>query len=206
MKTIYLVRHGQTDGNSNGLYQHWDTPLSAHGQEQASVVAERFTRIPFDAIVASDMARATSTGEAIAKATGHTLELEPLFREIIRPTAIRGKYISDPEAMAIRRFTDENFTTGKRHSDEENFFDLRSRAVAAVAFLEKKPEKTIVAVSHGTFIKMIISVMAFGEELSDREFARLDHLLYPSNTGITKCINKNGRWQMHVWNDDAHLG
>jgi len=39
MKTVYFVRHGSTEGNENGAYQHVHTPLSELGRGQAEFVA-----------------------------------------------------------------------------------------------------------------------------------------------------------------------
>jgi broad specificity phosphatase PhoE len=67
MKTVYFVRHGSTDGNEQGAYQHVHTPLSELGRRQAACVARRFERIPVDIVITSDMARAVETGRCIAE-------------------------------------------------------------------------------------------------------------------------------------------
>lgn len=58
---MYIVRHGQTDCNVQGIMQgHLDTPLNDQGRQQAQLVgrALRFTR--FDAAFSSDSDRAQS--------------------------------------------------------------------------------------------------------------------------------------------------
>jgi 2,3-bisphosphoglycerate-dependent phosphoglycerate mutase len=205
MKTIYLVRHGQTDGNQAGFYQHLDTPLSEIGRKQAENVSRRFASIPIDAVIASDMERANDTARSIAKVTGHSVITESIFREIARPSMIRGKLIADPSTSEIRKFTDENFATGLRHSDEENFFDLKDRGIQALKYVLNRQEETLVVVTHGIFLKMLMAVMAFGEDLEVDVYRAFNDFLYANNTGITKCTY-DGKWLLVNWNDDAHLG
>jgi probable phosphoglycerate mutase len=205
MKTVYFVRHGQTEGNQNRFYQHWDTPLSEKGQGQAELVAERFLHIPIDVIIASDMDRANETARAIAEKCGHSVVSEPLFREIYRPSIMRGKAMSDPEAKEIRKFTDENFETGVKHSDEENFFDLKDRAAKALASILSRPESRILVVTHGTFLNMLVSFMCLGDQLTGEIFLSYNRFFHQSNTGITKC-EFDRHWRLLNWNDDAHLG
>jgi broad specificity phosphatase PhoE len=56
---IYIVRHGETDENRNGILQgHLDTLLNADGIDQARRVAEALRDIPFDVAFTSDLSRA----------------------------------------------------------------------------------------------------------------------------------------------------
>ena len=65
---LYLVRHGQTDWNKNGLVQgQTDIPLNSTGVEQAQALAKRFQKENIDVIYASDLKRAYGTAEEIAK-------------------------------------------------------------------------------------------------------------------------------------------
>lgn len=207
MKTTYFVRHGSTDGNETGAYQLHTTPLSEKGLAQAAFVAQRFKNIPIDVIISSDMTRAAQTADSIARAVGRSVVHSEFFHEILRPSAVRGKLKADPEVMKItehliRYFADDT----QRHSDEENFFDLRRRAGAGLDFLAKRPEENILVVTHGTILMMLVAVMIDGEHTSPEFFLKLDRFLHLSNTGITKCLWRDGTWRLVVWNDHAHLG
>lgn len=163
-------------------------------------------RISFDIIISSDFVRATETATIIAEKTGHRVEFEPLFRELTRPSVIRGKYHTDPEAAKIIAFIADNFSDGTKHSDEENFFDLKARAQKALSYLEERKENNLLVVTHGTFSHMLIGAMAFGKTLTPEEFLALDYFLHSTNTGITTCVFKEGKWRLYTWNDCAHLG
>lgn len=63
---IYLVRHGETDGNVRGLYYgDLDLPMNAVGERQASSVARLLRNVTFDRVYASDLSRAVRTAEAV---------------------------------------------------------------------------------------------------------------------------------------------
>ncbi len=65
-RTIYLVRHGETQGNIDDKAQgHFDAPLTDLGRRQAEAVAKRLSDTKFDAVYSSDLRRAFETAKAI---------------------------------------------------------------------------------------------------------------------------------------------
>src|SRR5690349_14672586 len=79
--SIILVRHGETLLNVARTLQPADTPLSPTGLAQADAVARRLAAQGVGAIVSSDLPRARSTAEAIARATGLPAAETPLLQE-----------------------------------------------------------------------------------------------------------------------------
>ena len=64
---LCIVRHGETDWNSQGILQGWiDVPLNALGRRQARAMAAQFDRTGFSAIWSSPLIRARETAEIIA--------------------------------------------------------------------------------------------------------------------------------------------
>lgn len=58
---VYLVRHGETNENAQGIVQGWlDTELNDNGIAQAVKTAEDFNK-PIDVIYSSDLKRAVRT-------------------------------------------------------------------------------------------------------------------------------------------------
>jgi broad specificity phosphatase PhoE len=77
-----LVRHGETDWNADGLLQgHTDRPLSDFGRRQARQLADELEGEPFDAIYASDLARARETAEIAGERLGLPVVLDTDLRE-----------------------------------------------------------------------------------------------------------------------------
>ncbi len=210
MKRIYFVRHGITGGNETKSYQHLETPLSDKGREQARVIAERFSQIPFEVLISSTMERAHETARIIAEKTGHTVVSEGLFHETLRPSIVRGKPMADPEVLEALGVARSLWTEKeKRPSDEENFHDLKGRAIRAIEYLVSRKEERIVVVTHGTILKMIVAVMMNGEDLAPGTWEKLEQFFFTNNTGITVLEYDNEhhpkRWQLITWNDHAHI-
>ena len=79
--TIYLIRHGETEGNRLRIVQPPELPLNDRGLRQAAAMARRLRYAGITRIVASDLARAHMTAEALSAETGTSIELEPLLQE-----------------------------------------------------------------------------------------------------------------------------
>ena len=63
---IYIVRHGQTDWNVEGIYQgRIDIPLNKTGIEQAKKTKEELKGIKFDKVFSSPLKRAIETAQII---------------------------------------------------------------------------------------------------------------------------------------------
>lgn len=213
-KNIYFVRHGESDANKERVRQGPDSVLSEEGVRQAQFVAERFDAIPLDVIIASPFVRTVHTGEIIAERVRVPLETCDLFRERKNPSEIIGLKVGDEKGDAITREILANYCTpGWRHSDEENFDDLKKRAGEAARFLENRPEENILVVSHGLFSRIFLARVIFGEEMTPHEFVKTVWSHWTKNTGITLYEYDPGRtgwenkgWLLKTWNDHAHLG
>ena len=68
---ILLLRHGQSTWNAEGRWQgQSDPPLSPLGREQAEEAAGKLAEIGVTTVVTSDLDRARTTGQIVAKALG----------------------------------------------------------------------------------------------------------------------------------------
>jgi broad specificity phosphatase PhoE len=78
---IFLIRHGETEGNAARIVQRPDNPLSARGIAQAECLARRLATQGIGGIVSSDLVRAATTAGIVQRATGAPLTWEPLLQE-----------------------------------------------------------------------------------------------------------------------------
>lgn len=78
---LLLIRHGETALNAGRVIQFPDTPLGAHGLEQAARLARRLAAHTVARVLCSDYLRARMTAQAVADATGAPLYATPLLRE-----------------------------------------------------------------------------------------------------------------------------
>ncbi len=219
MKTIYLVRHGQSENNAAGTYNTPDAPLSELGKRQAEEIATRCAKLQVDAIIASPMTRARDTAEIVGARTGKTVETSELFMERRMATSLQGKSRKDPKVIEIMKEMNAHLADPEyRYEDGESFHDLIARALACLDYLEKRPEESLVVVTHGFFMHIIAAAVIFGKELTGDECSHiLRGLQVMRNTGLTvlsyeeadarNSIDGFGSpWQLRVWNDHAHLG
>jgi broad specificity phosphatase PhoE len=102
MQILYLIRHGETAHNRDGLVQgHTESDLSDLGREQAARVAGRLSRVPLVAAYSSPLRRAWDTCQAAIgdrmEATAHLglREMNLGVWEGKKATALRKLYPAD---------------------------------------------------------------------------------------------------------------
>jgi 2,3-bisphosphoglycerate-dependent phosphoglycerate mutase len=79
---IYIIRHAESVANATSHFAgQSDAPLSERGRRQAEALSLAFSRVPLDALYASDLKRAHNTAEAVARGRRLPIELEPGLRE-----------------------------------------------------------------------------------------------------------------------------
>lgn len=80
---LYLIRHGEVEGAASGkLLGRTDTPLSARGQEQARQLAPVLSTAQLSAVYCSDLRRARTTADIIAKRSNLEVQESSAWREI----------------------------------------------------------------------------------------------------------------------------
>ncbi len=105
---LYIVRHGETDANAQGIVQGWlDTELNDKGISQAVEAANNFSE-PVDVIYSSDLKRAARTAQEFR---AH-FENAPYFED---------------ERLRERNFGDAAGTHRADH-DWEQFWSIEDRA------------------------------------------------------------------------------
>lgn len=205
---VYLVRHGESEGNVAKRFQTHGEKLTERGLRQAQTVAQRFSHIRVDALIASTMTRAQQTAGEISKVTGKPITSEPLFVEIQQPSVIVGKSHSDQNSLSVLQKASENREDPSFHySDEENYFDFLRRVERGLSSLEEYGDSDqIVVIAHGHVIRAAIGVILLGTEFSARNFDQLIARLHTDNTGISMAEYTRGKgWRLLTYNDHAHL-
>ena len=80
-RTIFLIRHGETEGNAARIVQLPDAALSPRGIAQAERLACRLAAEGIALILSSDLQRAMTTAEHVRRATGAPIAFDPLLQE-----------------------------------------------------------------------------------------------------------------------------
>ena len=208
-KLIYFVRHGETESNAKGIRQGPDGPLSAKGREQALATAKRFPKYKGrpQVIISSPFERARETAEIIGKELSLKVKFSDLLKERKNPTEIIGHSGSEMEVKKIIDRIDKSYHADDlRVSDEENFVDLKNRARKLLSYISRRNARRIIMVTHGIFLKMVISYMLYGESLTATQYNNLSYFNPVDNASMAICSYKHhwfkkNEWKLLVWND-----
>ena len=164
MTRVLLVRHGQSEWNAAGRWQgQADPPLTDLGRHQALHAARNLGVV--DAVVASDLQRASETALIIAEALGvGPVVLEPGLRErdagewsgLTRAEIERDwpGYLDSPSASRHTAFAGESVGTPsaerRRPPSWEPDDQLLDRVLAALGRVhDLAPDGEVIAVTHG---------------------------------------------------------
>ena len=80
---IYLLRHGEVEGASTRRFiGHLDVPLSAEGERQCAVQAERLRSVGLTALFSSDLGRSRRSAEIIGAPHALRPTIVPALREM----------------------------------------------------------------------------------------------------------------------------
>ena len=144
MKTIYFVRHGESESNVKEIMSGSgdDAPLTANGRAQVKAAGQRLRDKDIQLIVCSPMIRTIDTATIIAEEIGYDpkkIVKNPLFLE-----RTYGIYDGQPDKKYIK-----DHDEGKVHPSVETEEQMYKRFKKALASLSKLAEERIVVVSHG---------------------------------------------------------
>ena len=159
MTKVYLIRHGEAEGN---LYRrgqgHFDGRITPIGERQIDCLARRFRDIPVQAVYSSDLSRAITTARGVLRYHPELqLQIDPRLREIcmgIWEDQPWGNAEYDaPEQMYNFNAAPENWVI----EGAERFDHLCARIRGAVLDIASRHDgETIAIVSHGMAIRTLL--------------------------------------------------
>lgn len=158
---LILIRHGESVANQMGVVQgHFDSPLNDRGKAQAQALASALAHERFDAIYASDLARAHETGLAVADRLGLDLRVDARIREIDVGifSGLSWKAIAERYPEEHRRFVDSgNWALVPQAEGEEA---TRSRIDSFLSEIkERHPGGRVAVTAHGAILRRMIHVL-----------------------------------------------
>lgn len=206
-KTIYLVRHGETILNAARIRQGESGGLSELGKRQAFLTGERLKQFGISKIFCSPYERTMETADEIMKTINAPIEYTPLLGERRNPSSIIGKSYDDIETINAINFLDRSFSDGEKHiGDEENFTDLKERALKLKNFLASRASNKTLCITHGIFLKMFLCTLIYDKNLKVEDYIKLSLFNPADNAGIT-VVKYNpfllffNRWEIIAYND-----
>ena len=199
---ILAIRHGETAWNVDTRLQgHLDIPLNDVGLRQAQHLAQALAqRDAIDAIYASDLSRAHTTAQAIAKAMGQTVTAHPGLRER-HFGAFQGRTFAEIEA----ELPEHAWHWRKRTPDwtppdgGESLMALHERIVATVDELAARhPGQQVVMVAHGGVLDILYRAATRLDLQAPRTWALI-------NTAVNRLLWTPQGLSLVGWGDTTHL-
>jgi broad specificity phosphatase PhoE len=155
---VFLIRHGITDWHaSQRVLGQRDIPLSEEGLAQAEAVAALLEGVPLAELIASPLARATQTAEAIGRRFSLDVARDPRLIDFRLGKWTGMTYEEVSASEEYQRFLADPLS--ERIPDGENLAEIRSRAVSAVEqALEDSPSGDAIAmVTHAGIIRVVLA-------------------------------------------------
>ena len=186
MKTVYLVRHGESKSNVSDIWIDDTFGLTNKGRGQARKASSYLSKFPIDVIISSNLKRSKETSEIINKKFKKPIIYSDLFIEKKWPSEQSGLSKKSKKSTMMSKTIWEKFPDPCfRYSDEENFNDLKKRIKEALSFIEKTRGENIIVVTHGIILRMILSYIIMGKEITAIECQKFINKAHIKNTGIT---------------------
>src|SRR5699024_2773919 len=154
MTEICFIRHGETDWNTVGKLQgRTDVPLNHTGIKQAEACGQFLARLKWDIIITSPLARAKKTAEIIQENLDIPLVEMEDFIEIS---------FGDAEGLSTEERT--SLYPDRLYPNKEEAHIVTNRFLKGINSLnEQYKDQKILIISHGAFIKSILSYYSNGE-------------------------------------------
>lgn len=200
MKKIYLVRHGKTNANGNGVFQgHEDNHLNEEGHRQAKLLAGFFRNKRFGQIYTSDLIRTIETAEPVAANCGLPIIPVPAFKEICfgEWESLTYKEIKKRWPQELEDF----FLTPDQTAikDGESFAEVQTRSWQALQEIAAKQDsEDVLVVSHGGTIRALLCAIL---NLSLRELWRFE--IY--NAGVSCILHCDNKFWLQYVNENSFL-
>jgi len=196
---IYLIRHGETVANREGIFRgRLDFPLNENGLIQAEALAEELKRVEFAAIFSSPLTRAVQTAEAIARRHNLTPIIDDGFQNInlgIWQGKDKGEVKRDfPELWRLWDEEPENLLV----PGGERLADVRRRAKRSLdRIVEDYKGKKIAVVSHRSVLKCLLAEIL---NMKENYFWK-----FHFDTASYSILEHSRDYTIYLFNETKHL-
>ena len=194
MKTVHLVRHGETEQNALKVWQgHTNTPLNSIGLQQAKLLSIRLKDRNLK-IFSSDLSRAVETASFLSK---NIIQRESL-REInvgdFTGMSVKDTYTSNNDIFQSLKEDNFQFPNGETVKE----FKKRVKNEMEYIFDNTEEDTESIVFTHGFFIGTAVGLtLGFNNypfPIGDIE-----------NTSISTIVKRETVTQVNKFNDSIHL-
>jgi probable phosphoglycerate mutase len=200
-KLIYILRHGQTDYNLQGIVQGGgvDTSLNDTGRKQAQAFHEAYKHIPFEAVITSRLKRTHQTVAAFIDAGLPWTQMAELNE------MGWGDHEGKPSSPEMRHEYREVMTAWEAGDytaampNGETAAALGVRLTQFIEHLRARPESHLLVCSHGRSMRGLMCL------LTERPLSAMGQFSH-ANTGLWIVRQRaDGDFELLAENDTRHL-
>ena len=200
-KTIYLIRHGETDYNKQGIVQGSgiNSSLNETGILQANMFYEEFKSIEFDNIYTSKLKRTQESVHPFIKNGGQFISLTELNE--INWGVVEGQ---KPDSAANKMFhkTMKLWQQGNYHLSVEGGetpFEMQTRQKIGISkILKATHESKILIACHGRAMRSLLCTML------NKPLSKMDEFPH-SNLCLYILEYQNEKFNLKLSNSTRHL-
>lgn len=199
MTNIYLIRHGEAEGNVfRRLHGQYNSLLMPRGFEQRACVQKRFENIHIDACFSSDLTRACLTAASIYVPKGLELQRDARFRELDvgQWEDLAYGYLDRYYPRDMHNFSHNPVIW--QVSGSETYEEYTGRFIEA---MEEKARLydggTIAIFCHGAVLRGTLMRLFFNNEA--------DKLPLSDNAGVSHLYYDHGKFTYAYLNDNSHI-
>jgi broad specificity phosphatase PhoE len=197
---LYLVRHGQTAYNRDGLgLGRADAPLTELGMRQAEALGARFSGVDVDCVYSSPLARCLVTARAIAgerpvpiAVSEDLIELDVGHTEGLTFAAMREQYAEFLQAWAGPDGARAIMPGG------ESLAHVRERVERFIETITEQGGEHVVVASHNFVTRTLVTSLLGLEQDAFRSFS-------VDLASLTTIVRMNNRTVIRSLNDCCHL-
>jgi len=198
---LYLVRHGETDANRDGLaLGRANVLLNERGVWQAGRLRERLEDEPFAAVYSSPLSRTRKTAEMIAvdREIDVTTDEALVEMDVGELDGLTFAEVRERHPNLLQRWVSADGPE-ERLPGGERLLDVSARATEFLnGIRELHPAELVCAVTHNF---VILTILADVLGIGIGSFRQLRHSL----AAVSELEADGSRWRIVRMNDTTHL-
>jgi broad specificity phosphatase PhoE len=200
-KSLYIVRHGQTDLNKRGIIQGrgMDTDLNEEGRRQAQLFFEAYKSVPFDKIYISKLRR---TQQSIQPFIDMGIPYEKLAGLDELGWGVHEGQPGTPENKAAFMQIMREWLAGdldKKFEGGESPNEVKERQLEAMdIIMSKTEEKNVLICMHGRALRLLLCI------LTNKPLTEMDNFPH-QNLVLYKVVHDGAKFEIVDFNNAEHL-
>lgn len=200
-KTIYIIRHGETELNKLGIVQGrgMNTDLNEKGREQAEAFYQKYKNIPFDKIYTSSLKRTHQTVRKFIDSNIPWTQYPGL--DELGWGIHEGQKNTDELSAHLNKLVHQ-WKAGELHlkfEKGESPLDVKKRQLIVLEqLIEENEDQNILICMHGRAMRLFLCL------LTNRPLEEMDSFPH-SNTTLYKLAFDGLEFQIVDFNNTSHL-